>query len=446
MEIFYLFLTLGEPAQDDRDTKKAREVISLEDAKQQKQQRQQPQEGWGQQQPSYYGGDEPQMSAPYPYQGYNNPYYVGPAGNGNPLMQPRFGGNSFPQSFQHQQQQQQQQPQISYQPAQPYQQPYQTLPYSLPYQSAQPFQQQQQQQQPWQTLPEFIPPQANNFYEYPASVQAQPESGLTSGNPNAETSYAEEIPVPSNGARSWSAPQQAPVNSWAAPQQAPLNSWAAPQQAQLNSWPAPQQAPVSSWPAPQQDLGNSWQAPQQDLGNSWSAPQQGPVTTTWGAPQQGPGNGWVKSQQPLWSDNGNGNGNGNGVVPSWRRSFTPLPGQSGCYNRCRPSCSNNKGGCQPTCRSACNIKPSCPRRSQPQFAGSTMVCARPGYNVQPNQGPYFGQQQNLAAGAGGWYDATNWGMPAGQTYQTSQGAVVLPAKISSAMEVKEVEAESSSTN
>ena len=357
------------------------------------------------------------MSAPYPYQGGNNPYYVGPAGNGNPLMQPRFGGNNFMGSYP----QPQQQPQVSYQPAQPYQQPYQTLPYQLPQQAAQPF----QQQQPWQTLPEYMP-QGNNFYEYPAPAQVQPEPAVTSVNPSADTSYAEEVPVPTNGARSWSAPQPVQVNSWPASQPAPVNSWA-----------APQMAPV-----------NTWQAPQQDLGNSWSAPQQGPVMN-WGAPQQGPGNSWVGSQpgntwgapqQPLWSDNGNGNG----VVPSWRRSFTPLPGQSGCYNRCRPSCSNNRGGCQPSCKSACNIKPSCPRRSQPQYAGSTMVCARPGYNVQSNQGAYFGQQQNLPAGGGGWYDATSWGMPNGQNYQAGQGAVVSSARVSAG--TQRVEPESSSTN
>ena len=119
---------------------------------------------------------------------------------------------------------------------------------------------------------------------------------------------------------------------------------------------------------------------------------------------------------------------GDSTSPTWRRSFEPITGRPGCYNKCRPSCSNANGGCQPTCRSACNIKPSCPRRSEVQYAGSTMVCARPGYNFQGAQGPFYGQQQqqqqqlqqqqNMGYG-GGWYDANAWGGAANQGYQAA---------------------------
>lgn len=129
---------------------------------------------------------------------------------------------------------------------------------------------------------------------------------------------------------------------------------------------------------------------------------------------------WAAPQQPLWTEGANG------VMPTWRRSFTPLPGQNGCYNRCRPSCSNSYGGCQTSCRSACNIRPSCPKRSDVQFAGSTMVCARPGYNFQNGQNGYFNQPS-----AGGWLNAAAWDAPTSQLYQgADKGLAASPAKMS----------------
>ena len=119
------------------------------------------------------------------------------------------------------------------------------------------------------------------------------------------------------------------------------------------------------------------------------------------------------------------------TVPTWRRSFEPINDRPGCYNRCRPSCSNAWGGCQPTCRSACNIRPTCPRRSEVQFAGSTMVCARPGYNFQGAQGPFMGQP-NVGMGGGGWYDASAWGGAVNQGYPVSAQGQVSSAKLSKA--------------
>jgi hypothetical protein len=150
-----------------------------------------------------------------------------------------------------------------------YQQPFQTLPFQL-----QPY------SQPWQPMPDYAP---GNPYEYPSSVQPQPQPEFT---PSSDPVVVpEENPMPA--ARAMSAPLMTPTNAW------------------------------------------------------------------------------TPSQPTVWGEGSNGdNGNGNGLAPTWRRSFTPLPGQAGCYNRCRPSCSNAWGGCQPTCKSACNIQPRCPTRDR----------------------------------------------------------------------------------
>jgi hypothetical protein len=71
-------------------------------------------------------------------------------------------------------------------------------------------------------------------------------------------------------------------------------------------------------------------------------------------------------------------------TPTWRKSYTPLPGQSGCFNRCRPGCRQAYGagyGCNPVCRASCNIRPTCGLQSNTQWSGNTMVCGRPPYNA-----------------------------------------------------------------
>jgi len=370
-----------------RKDDKNKEVVSLEDAQKMQLQGQDPSKGgWAQ---AWYNAEEPQMAAamPYPYQGYG--YYQAPAGNA--FMQPR-GFNQYAlqqqstyqvQPSQAYQQSYQQNP-SSYQvqPAQLYQQPFQTLPMQLTYPQSAQYTQPFQAQQPWQTLPDFV---GNNYFEVSNNVQqVQPESIQVQATSDADTTRAEEMTVSS-------------INAVSSVNAAPtVNAVALP---------AAVQSPASTWSA------------------------------------------------PLWADSGNSQ------VPTWRRSFTPLPGQSGCYNRCRPSCSNDMGGCQPSCRSACNIRPSCPRRSEVQFAGSTMVCARPGYNFQnqnlqtfQNQNLQAFQNQNLQAfqnqnfqgqtvpspyygqqNLGGWYEATNWGMPVNQAYSgASQGLAASSAKLSAA--------------
>ncbi len=88
--------------------------------------------------------------------------------------------------------------------------------------------------------------------------------------------------------------------------------------------------------------------------------------------------------------------------PTWRRSYTPLPGQSGCYNRCRPRCGFQSNGpptfgCKPTCSAACGLRPSCGRFGSVGWAGNTMVCGRPNYSNNWNAGAWNGGWNSGAA-------------------------------------------------
>lgn len=67
------------------------------------------------------------------------------------------------------------------------------------------------------------------------------------------------------------------------------------------------------------------------------------------------------------------------VGPTWRKSYTPLPGTGNCFNRCKNRCGSPwYSGCRPSCRSGCNIRPTCGRQQQQQgnwmYSGNTLYC------------------------------------------------------------------------
>ena len=73
-----------------------------------------------------------------------------------------------------------------------------------------------------------------------------------------------------------------------------------------------------------------------------------------------------------------------GSLPAWKSSYTPVSGEGECYSKCRPNCKEhvNGGSCKLSCKTACNIAPTCGKRSKIQYAGQTMVCGRRGYNSE----------------------------------------------------------------
>ena len=88
--------------------------------------------------------------------------------------------------------------------------------------------------------------------------------------------------------------------------------------------------------------------------------------------------------------------------PSWRKSWAPIPGQTGCFNRCKPRCGQGYGnnyGCRPSCRSSCNLKPTC-GFSRPQYNGNAMVCPFAAANNVNN-----GQNWNYWGDQGGNFNA-----------------------------------------
>jgi hypothetical protein len=145
---------------------------------------------------------------------------------------------------------------------------------------------------------------------------------------------------------------------------------------------------ATSWTVPQR---SSWVRTNQPFPisatSTWSVPsgsyRSTPSRSYWSAPValSSPQISWSTPRQVSW-------GGISSTVPTWRKSFTPVSGQVGCYNQCRPSCGNSNV-CQPSCQTSCNIQPTCGRRSQVQYAGSTMVCGRPGYNLRQNMGAFY---------------------------------------------------------
>eukprot|EP00092_Neocalanus_flemingeri_P066253 GFUD01080686.1.p1 GENE.GFUD01080686.1~~GFUD01080686.1.p1 ORF type:complete len:388 (-),score=98.06 GFUD01080686.1:103-1164(-) len=127
---------------------------------------------------------------------------------------------------------------------------------------------------------------------------------------------------------------------------------------------------------------------------------------------------------------------------AWSRSYSPLPGSGNCYSQCSNRCGsyNTYSGCRPTCSSRCNIRPSCPSKSEGSYmyAGNTLLCGNraqtlpsrssqgygQGYNPGYGQGynPGYGQQYNPGYGQGnnpGYGQGYNPGY--GQQYNPGHG-------------------------
>lgn len=256
-------------------------------------------------------------------------------------------------------------------------------------------------QQPSNQLYQQTSPGAAQVTNWNPQPQEQEEEDTAEAQTAAFTSGVEAVDV-----------NEAPVASWrsGAAQQ---TSWSAP--AQQTSWGMQQNwAPQ---PMQQQTWGNSYyMAPQQQ---SWqTVPQQQPQqwTTTQNQFQQ-PTIQWqqpaqqqqqpvrpqptIQLQQPQVTQM-SGVSTTQSFAPGqaqWRKSYTPIAGKGGCFNRCRPSCGSQYAqyGCSPSCRSSCNIRPTCGRRTQPQWAGNTMVCGsnRPNYGASWGMdNSYYGSNNN----------------------------------------------------
>jgi hypothetical protein len=80
-----------------------------------------------------------------------------------------------------------------------------------------------------------------------------------------------------------------------------------------------------------------------------------------------------------------------GFVPAWKTSYTPVSGNGGCYNKCRPDCNEYLYGgfCKQSCQTACNILPTCGIKNNVQYTGQTMVCGRQGYNSEEIINSYY---------------------------------------------------------
>ncbi len=240
-----------------------------------------------------------------------------------------------------------------------------------------------------------------------ASSSSQPGSVDLQSTANGEWAVAQQnsfgsVPYASSGVQE--------VTGWDQTQAQP-----AQQQAQV-TWSAPSYTPAwtnQAWNA-NWNNGGGWYA-----ANSWSgaAPAAAAaVTTTAGEAKAvdtssatvttgaAPGSGWVAG------------------APTWRKSYTPLPGQTGCFNKCRPNCRTAQPwgyGCQASCRSGCNLRPSCGLRGNAQVVGNTMVCGRNMggrriSNVSLGGWSYVSQNnpnQNLMWG-GGYGGGYNGGMAA----------------------------------
>ncbi|TRY76454.1 hypothetical protein TCAL_02025 [Tigriopus californicus] len=224
-------------------------------------------------------------------------------------------------------------------------------------------------------------------------------------------SWAQTVPAydmsgyPSNSPRmgnnGYMQPQTLPDNYNSMPYQ----PYSSPQAwNQVNpSWNQNRQIPtgvqeIPNWTPPAQQY-NTPQYPMYPNQNQWNTL---PAQNTWNnyQPQSAP----ITSTS--WLPNSDNQASQTFVpgLPTWRKSYTPLPGKSGCYNRCRPSCSTSYQagfGCQPSCRSSCNVRPSCGARGQVNWKGNTMVCGRPNYgqswsgsnnNIQWGASPYNNMQ------------------------------------------------------